>query len=131
MVTDSTINHIPSIQILDYNVVCESPGFIRGKIGSTSVLVGYQCTGMFCTGFEYNGTTTKLGQFQFTCHEDDTFFPPSSRGYVYMFDALISADFSTPIDTDCGECIAPVPHGYQSDPVTYCAGICYIVYRFY
>ena len=117
----------PFVRIIRHHLVCEVAGFIKNTVGVISVLVEYDCRGLFCPGASNSNTTvTVTSQFQFQCNPETSAFIASQ---VSRIDDP-QANFSTPLDNQCGACSDPVIGTVidrNNDPVTLCGGI-YIIY---
>lgn len=111
----------PEITIYEYNIVCESPGLIRGTLGSFSAVIFYQCDGFaVCPNTPNDGIrrqTNYTHQFQSVCTNEGY-----RRGYLFSPLRVDSprATLTTPLNDRCSVCSEPsvIP----SDSVTFCFG---------
>ena len=119
----------PFVRIIRHHLVCEVAGFIKNTVGIISVLVEYDCRGLFCPGDgSPNTTVTVTSQFQFQCNPETSTFRKISTSLARIDNS--QANFSTPLDNKCGACSDPETGAIgdrNNDPVTLCGGI-YIIY---
>ena len=95
----------PSVQVLGYNIVCQTTGMQRNTFRSVSVVVNYTCDGIswaFCDG------TPLLSQFEFECGTGNAWIPGEGGSTVGAFTEISDGDLSTPLRADCGTCISPL-----------------------
>ena len=118
----------PLVQILRHHLVCEVTGFLKNTVGVISMLVEYDCRGLFCPGANgsLNTTVTATSQFQFQCDPDTSTFrgiASNNTGRVRI--DIPQANFLTPLDNQCGTCSDPET-GTIGDwnNVTLCGGTC-------
>ena len=100
----------PLVQVLDYNIVCQTIGMQRDTFRSVSVVVNYTCDGIswaFCDG------TPLLSQFEFECGSGNAWIAGYGGSTDGIFTQMSDGDLSTPPRTDCGVCISPLRRGFS------------------
>ena len=110
---------MPNIDILEYKIVCEAPGLMRGTLSSFSVVVRYVCSGSGVKGcvFKKGERVTLTEQFDSICDASNIYqkqFGVSRRRFPM-------ATLQTPLMV-CGECIAPT-RTIPSDQAHHCIGM--------
>lgn len=73
--TDFMTTALPSVQILEAKVVCESIGVTRDKRSSATVFVHYTCVGMACLSENSVIANDLTAYFPFGC-KDQSLVPP-------------------------------------------------------
>ncbi len=112
----------PEVQILDFHVVCESAGLVKGTVSSFSAMVMFRCRGSGCNN------SVLIQQIQADCnlpinnHSSNFEYPRIfSRGYIRTVNPI--GNFSTSIDKHCGQCLDPSGSRRQVNLLTHCAGM--------
>ena len=99
------------VQVLQINIVCLSSGQRRNTYSTASVLARYNC--LNCTASMM--MQELVNQFTFPCNMQNQWVPPSGG---ITPDPM--ANFTTPLDRNCGLCLYPSPDDFRPDPVTHC-----------
>ena len=108
----------PLIRIIDYTVVCSSPGSQRNTYSYVSVVVEFQCKSLYHR--DCDGETVLTWQFHFACvsHRGRTRWV---RHWEYFYIENPTANMTTPLDTQCRRCVDPrVNSPSYIDPLTHC-----------
>ena len=120
--TEGSTSPRPFVRIIDYNIVCQSAGTIRGTVSSVSVVVQFEvCDGTAVGCADDARAETVVEQFQFDCQAEAqdpaggaprrdvfTFDPdtttPTAAGIVRTIASRVVATLTTPLADQCGEC---------------------------
>jgi hypothetical protein len=111
------------VRIIDFSVVCESSGVVRGSISSISLVINFECVGTICG----NEVSNRTEQFQYDCFAYTT--PPllnKSLGRRVRSLSTTATLMTTPMKK-CGDCSEEVVGGIVPDPVTHCAGMLHVI----
>ena len=107
---------MPPVRVVDFNVVCHSPGPQRNTFSYASVLVQFQCKLPVPNGLarqtqlHCDGESVHTWQFQFMCVLSGT-IPSSDRIPIWIPNHLVpqtkdpTATLTTPLETRCRRCI--------------------------
>ena len=99
----------PLVQVLGYNIVCQTTGMQRDTFRFVSVVVNYTCDG---SPWTYCDGTPLLSQFEFECGSGNAWIAGVGGSVSNIFTRISDGDLSTPLRTDCGVCISPLRSGF-------------------
>ena len=71
--TDGIIAAILSacVRVIQFHILCETPGLMKGTISSVSFLAEYRCIGITCQNVNSGDFETHIDQFQIRCNYND------------------------------------------------------------
>ena len=105
------------MQILDYRIVCEAAGLRRGTISSFSVVVKYECQGIFCGTANLDNPGSFTRYLSLDCNQDNTYTMTSIQRGAELTLPTVANPLNISLNNRCGECtqVARNPN--------YCAGM--------
>ena len=111
----------PLVQVLGYNIVCQTTGMQRDTFRSVSVVANYTCDGI---SWPFCNSMPLLSQFEFGCGTGDEWVAAVDGSAEGIFTEISDGDLSTPLRTDCGVCIGPVRTTFSSitNNTNHCGG---------
>ena len=130
--TDGIIAAILSacVRVIQFHILCETPGLMKGTISSVSFLAEYRCIGITCQNVNSGDFETHIDQFQIRCNYNDGnfsfIFPNVSVATGSTISRNFTANFTTPPRYNCSQCLDPsVANSVPGtvDVITHCYGM--------
>ena len=112
----NSASDVSLVRILDSQLVCEAAGLRRDTISSFSVVVRFECQGIFC-GTADAGAGSFTRYLSLDCNQDDTFTMTSVQRGDELTLPMVANPLNISLNNRCGECtqLARNPN--------YCAGM--------